>query len=813
MRRTRYVRRFRSAVGGVVIGLGLGAADAAAEWPRWRGPEGDGVAQERLGIPDRAIEFAEPEWQRSLGEGCGSLVAVGDHVYGTGWRDGKESVFCIAAADGSIAWSQSYACPRYGRYAVGDQTWYAGPTATPCFDPDTRLLYTLGADGDLHCWDGNRDGQVVWAVNLYDKYGVQRRPNVGGGQRDYGFTTAPTVHGADLLVAVGAPGGLVVALDKRTGKQRWVSACKDFASHAGGMSFIDVDGLPCLAVLSLTRLVIIRLDKGHEGATLADYPWQTDYANNLVSPTVVGNRVLLSSGYNVKKTVLLSVKRDGIQREWASRRFSGVGSPVPYGDHIYLPFQKLRCLRLSDGAAVWSGDRFGPDGSCLVTQDGYIVVAGSGRLAVVNTAARSPDAYQELARVEGLCGRNQAWPHVVLADGRIYHKDRQGRITCLTLRAGPGLGEDAAAPVAIHGVTQANTGEALFSWRAGDELHDLHARGAASVAENGSLELAGGSFVLTGTGERLLEACRNSNALTLEVEFTASNTQQRGPARIVSFSSDPYRRNFTLGQEADRLVLRLRTPLTGDNGMNPQTTLGRVVAGRRHRLVVTYMPGRLTWRMDGRPAGESEAVRGDFSNWERQTLIVGNEASHDRAWLGRLHALRIGAGANPARPGPPTDSLVDPAAESTARSDEVLPAGVTETRDSRGRPMLTITTPNARFVYDLNGGGLASLFDVEGRDWIGHGTKSGAGGKYRGIPNLIHPEGGFHPGDDHCVSRVEMVSGAVLAIRSHTKDGKWACRWTFSTATPSWIWRRLPIRTGSCTRVRPAAGTTRTEPG
>jgi hypothetical protein len=175
---------------------------------------------------------------------------------------------------------------------------------------------------------------------------------------------------------------------------------------------------------------------------------------------------------------------------------------------------------------------------------------------------------------------------------------------------------------------------------------------------------------------------------------------------------------------------------------------------------------------------DSAAVRGDFSNWERQTLLVGNEASDDRAWLGRLHALRMGAGAGP-DPKPPRAAPAVSALESPARSVEALPAGVAESRDSRGHPTLTITTPNARFVYDLNGGGLASLFDAEGRDWIGHGTESGARGAYRGIPNLINPEGGFHPGDDRCVSRVERVDGAVVAVRSSTTDGKWACRWTF----------------------------------
>lgn len=765
---------------GALLAFALSVAPVLADWPWWRGPTHNGASGETL-FDGAAFGLSPPVWKHDAGEGCSSVAASGGRVYSTGWSGGQETVFCLAADDGSVLWSKSDACPRYGRFAEGDQNWYSGPTSSPVLDVDTGLLYTLSADGDLRCRDTAQAGELRWEVNLYDRYGVQRRPDVGGGQRDYGFTTAPLVLGDLLLVAVGPPEGLVVALEKQTGSPKWASTCKDFAANCGGMSPLRVAGIPCVAVLSLTRLVIVRLDGGLEGATLAEHPWQTDYANNLVSPTVVGECVLLSSDYNIKRTVLLRVTPTGIAPVWESQRFSGVGSPAVHSDHLYLAFNKLRCLRLADGEEVWSGGNFGPDASCLVTADGYVVAGGSGKLAVVEAASRNAGAYREVASRDGLCGKNQAWPHVVFADGRVYHKDRQGRITCLGLRAGAGrtVEETTARAVApLPGGAPAEPGAVLLSWRAGEPANGLQARGAASVAKDGSLELSGGSFELTGLAERLLAACRTSHALTVDVEFTAADTQQGGPARIVSFSVDPYRRNFTLGQERDRLVLRLRTPETGDNGMNPETTLGTVVAGRRHHVTVRYVPGRLTCQMDGEETVDSDAVRGDFSNWELQPMLVGNEASNDRAWSGRLHALLIGAGAS-SEPVPAAEPPVAPAAERSARAAEPLSAGVSEGSDVRGRPTLTIATPKARFVYDMNGGGLASLLDAEGRDWIGHSAVGGARGAYRGIPNLIDPEGGFHPGDDRCVSRVETVPGVIAAVRSDTTDGLWASRWAF----------------------------------
>jgi hypothetical protein len=95
-------------------------------------------------------------------------------------------------------------------------------------------------------------------------------------------------------------------------------------------------------------------------------------------------------------------------------------------------------------------------------------------------------------------------------------------------------------------------------------------------------------------------AARTGSQFSLLASVTPSAVDQIGPARIVSNSADPYSRNFTLGQSGSDLVFRLRTPITGLNGLEPQLRAPGVFGtpGRRH-LVVTYDGALLTLFVDG----------------------------------------------------------------------------------------------------------------------------------------------------------------------------------------------------------------------
>lgn len=419
-------------VGGAML-LCIAAADAA-DWPHWRGPGRNGIVAEPSGWSGDQWPIGDPVWNVQVGQGSTSPLAVDGRLYTMGWSGGEDTVFCLDAASGETIWKTSYTCPQHGRQSVGDKALYGGATATPEYDLETGLLYTLSVDGDLHCWDTRKQGERRWSLNLYDQYDVAQRPDVGRNtRRDYGYTSSPLVHDQWLIVEVGATSGTLMAFDKRTGKQQWVSECKDEAGHTGGPVPITVEGVPCVAVLTLRNLVVVRLDGEQAGRTVAAHPWATHFANNIATPAVHENYVLVTSAYNHHVMAKLKITLEGASELWRQDVASGVCSPVIHKRHVYWAWRGVHCLDLESGEEKWVGGGAGSPGSCIVTADERLIIwTNNGDLMLAETAERSADRYTELAQRPALF-RTDAWPHVVLADGMLFCKDSAGNVICFAL--------------------------------------------------------------------------------------------------------------------------------------------------------------------------------------------------------------------------------------------------------------------------------------------------------------------------------------------------------------------------------------------
>jgi hypothetical protein len=99
------------------------------------------------------------------------------------------------------------------------------------------------------------------------------------------------------------------------------------------------------------------------------------------------------------------------------------------------------------------------------------------------------------------------------------------------------------------------------------------------------------------TGEQLHRFHREivqHGAFTVVLRLRAGTTDQTGPARIVTYSHDSLARNFTLGQEEETLVFRVRTPASGVNGMQPELITVPVVTSTRDMFVAASYDGHIS---------------------------------------------------------------------------------------------------------------------------------------------------------------------------------------------------------------------------
>ncbi len=114
-------------------------------------------------------------------------------------------------------------------------------------------------------------------------------------------------------------------------------------------------------------------------------------------------------------------------------------------------------------------------------------------------------------------------------------------------------------------------------------------------------------------------------------------------------------------------------------------------------------------------------------------------------------------------------------------------------------PVYKIETPSATYYLEKSGAGLSSLVDRDGNDWLGFHPEpgSGAGGEYRGFPNAVHQQAGnyFHAKNqatDLSKTTVLREDPDHVTIMADSGNGKWACRYDFTTTHCTFTMTRMP---------------------
>ncbi|MEA5599659.1 VanZ family protein [Nostoc sp. UHCC 0252] len=120
------------------------------------------------------------------------------------------------------------------------------------------------------------------------------------------------------------------------------------------------------------------------------------------------------------------------------------------------------------------------------------------------------------------------------------------------------------------------------------------------IVDSQSIALSSNYWLKTGTPTTLLnKRIRKSSEFTIITTVATADTNQIGPARIISISSGTLRRNFTLGQQQNNLDLRIRTPITGENGTDTQLSISGIFANTNtHNIVITYSQANIQVYVD-----------------------------------------------------------------------------------------------------------------------------------------------------------------------------------------------------------------------
>ena len=393
-------------------------AAATSDWPQWRGPERNGISQEKGLLKQWPAGGPKLLWQMNdIGDGYSTPAVVGTRIYLMSNR-GMENEFvqALSTEDGKTIWTT-----RVGNVGNPKQEPnYPKARSTPTVDGN--FIYALGSDGDLACLE-TRTGKIRWQKNI--------RKEFGGQPGEWAYAESPLVDGDVLVVTPGGADATMVAVNKKTGALIWKSAVPG-GDPAGYASAIVVEG-------GGRKQYVQCLSKGMVGvdAKTGQFLWRNKEVAKgpaqYFTPVARGEYVY--GGALGVGGVLVRVKADGggvaAEQVYFTRGLpNGIGGAVLVGEHLYGTEvgQKLVAVEFTTGKVKWQTENFG--WSSLAYADGLLYAhAVNGDIALVEA---SPESFREKGRFtppaqpkHGQSGpfNEMAFAYPVIANGRLYIRD------------------------------------------------------------------------------------------------------------------------------------------------------------------------------------------------------------------------------------------------------------------------------------------------------------------------------------------------------------------------------------------------------
>ncbi|MBA2114964.1 outer membrane protein assembly factor BamB family protein [Bremerella alba] len=179
----------------------------AENWPSWRGPDNQGISSEK-NLPTQWSADKNIAWRLPMPGAAGSTPIVwDDHIFLTSVADNDLILMCVGT-DGVEKWRRVMGS---GNQDVrGDE----GNSAAPSPSTDGKHVWAFFSNGSLACFDF--EGNEIWQIDVQEKYGEF--------DIQFGLTSTPVLHNDKIyLQLIHSGGAKVVAIEKATGKEAWVT--------------------------------------------------------------------------------------------------------------------------------------------------------------------------------------------------------------------------------------------------------------------------------------------------------------------------------------------------------------------------------------------------------------------------------------------------------------------------------------------------------------------------------------------------------------------------------------------------------------
>lgn len=375
--------RFRSAC----LGLLLAAPLAAADWPRFRGPEGLGTSDDTT-IP---VAFGPKDylWKTPIpGKGNSSpIVSNGKVFLQTASEDAaRRMLVCVDAATGKIDWAKE----TKGAFA---KTHPKNSLASNTPAADGKQVYVIFWDGktiSLTAWDFA--GKELWAKNL------------GGFVSQHGPGLSPIVVGDKVILNVDQDDlAEVIAFDAKTGDTVWKKSRPAFRASYTTPFVWDRAGKPAVVVGSTAG--ITAYDPA-DGAVVWNWTW-------VWKPAAKGKK---AGPGGALRNVGGPILHNGM-----FYAISGDGG----GDRHMVAVKADGAGDVTDTALAWEKKKGTAYVPMVLARGDYVFWIGDKENKGVCANAKTGEQMWEVR----LSGSDEVTASPVLIDGKIYSVNEGGRVS------------------------------------------------------------------------------------------------------------------------------------------------------------------------------------------------------------------------------------------------------------------------------------------------------------------------------------------------------------------------------------------------